>query len=69
MQHTTIDHAISLICLVSQGAWLSKADITSAFKVLPIHPDFWGLFGVLWKKVYGLNTLTSTFHKLRVPLA
>lgn len=41
MQYSTINHAIALICLAGHGAWLSKADITSAFKVLPIHPDFW----------------------------
>eukprot|EP00064_Thunnus_orientalis_P021744 superscaffoldBa00006815_g21912 len=41
MQYATIDHAITLIRLAGRGAWLSKADITSAFKVLPIHPDFW----------------------------
>ncbi|XP_076583733.1 uncharacterized protein LOC143319050 [Chaetodon auriga] len=52
MQYSTIDHAISLIHLADQGAWLSKADITSAFKVLPIHPDFWHLFGVHWKGAY-----------------
>ncbi|XP_044217636.1 uncharacterized protein LOC122989025 [Thunnus albacares] len=52
MQYATIDHAISLIRLAGQGAWLSKADITSAFKVLPIHPDYWHLFGVSWKGAY-----------------
>ncbi|XP_041649188.1 uncharacterized protein LOC121513473 [Cheilinus undulatus] len=52
MHYSTIDHAISLIHLAGQGAWLSKADITSAFKVLPIHPDFWHLFGVRWKGAY-----------------
>ncbi|XP_075935401.1 uncharacterized protein LOC142935139 [Anarhichas minor] len=52
MQYTTIDHAASLIRLAGPGAWLSKADITSAFKVLPIHPDYWPLFGVLWKGAY-----------------
>lgn len=52
MQYVTIDHAMTLIRLAGQGAWLSKADITSAFKVLPIHPDFWHLFGVLWKGSY-----------------
>ena len=36
----------------SQGAWLAKADITSAFKGIPIHPDFWHLFGIQWKDAY-----------------
>ncbi|KAG1935441.1 hypothetical protein F2P79_019279 [Pimephales promelas] len=43
MAHTyaSIDQAITLIRKAGHGAWLSKADITSAFKVMPIHPDFW----------------------------
>lgn len=40
MQYATINHAIVLIRLAGQNAWLIKADITSAFKVLPFHPDF-----------------------------
>lgn len=38
--------------LKNQSSWLSMADITSAFKVLPIHSDFWGLFCLLWKGAY-----------------
>nr|XP_033493145.1 uncharacterized protein LOC117263659 [Epinephelus lanceolatus] len=52
MQYATIDHAMALIRLAGHGAWLSKADITSAFKVLPIHPAFWCYFGVCWKGAY-----------------
>ena len=44
MQYANIDHAITLIRSAGRGAWLSKADITSAFKILPIHPDFWRFF-------------------------
>lgn len=52
MRYASIDHAISLIRLAGRGAWLAKADITSAFKVLPIRPDFWRYFGVCWKDSY-----------------
>ncbi|XP_049453891.1 uncharacterized protein LOC125901914 [Epinephelus fuscoguttatus] len=52
LHYTTINHAIALIKLAGRGSWLSKADITSAFKVLPIHPDFWRFFGVRWRGVY-----------------
>nr|XP_033936284.1 uncharacterized protein LOC117444996 [Pseudochaenichthys georgianus] len=52
MQYANIDPAITLIRLAGRGAWLSKADITSAFKILPIHPDFWRFFGVYWKGAY-----------------
>ncbi|XP_013863390.1 uncharacterized protein LOC106517215 [Austrofundulus limnaeus] len=52
MQYATVDHTIRLIRLVGRGAWLSKAAITSAFRFLPIHPDFWRLFDVYWKGTY-----------------
>ena len=52
LQYSTVTHAISLIRQAGRGAWLAKADITSAFKVLPIHPDSWHLFGVCWKEKY-----------------
>eukprot|EP00064_Thunnus_orientalis_P011130 superscaffoldBa00001576_g11160 len=52
MQSATIDHAICLVRPAGQRASLSEADITSAFKVLLIHPDYWHLFGVSWKDTY-----------------
>ncbi|XP_072306544.1 uncharacterized protein [Eucyclogobius newberryi] len=52
LKYATIDHAISLIKLAGHAAWLSKADIKNAFKVLPIHPDFWRFFGVCWKGAF-----------------
>lgn len=52
MNYANIDHAITLIRLAGRGAWLSKADITNAFKVLPIHPEYWCFFGVCWKGSY-----------------
>ncbi|XP_065145726.1 uncharacterized protein [Paramisgurnus dabryanus] len=52
MKYAFIDHAITLIRKAGHGAWLSKADITSAFKVLPIHPEFWHFFGIFWKGAY-----------------
>ena len=52
MKYSTVSHAIKLIHLAGRGAMLSKADITNAFKVLPLHPDFWPFFGVSWKGSY-----------------
>ncbi|XP_024865010.1 uncharacterized protein LOC112451073 [Kryptolebias marmoratus] len=47
--YTSVDHAISLIKIAGQGAWLAKADITDAFKVMPVHPSDWHLQGAKWK--------------------
>ncbi|KAL2096688.1 hypothetical protein ACEWY4_008836 [Coilia grayii] len=48
MSYQTVDDAVRLIKLAGPNCWLFKADITAAFKVMPIHPDFWHLFGVQW---------------------
>ncbi len=48
LKYHDIDHAIDMLKIVGHGAWMAKIDITSAFKVMPIHPDSWHLFGVCW---------------------
>lgn len=35
LHYSTVDNAIKL---AGQGKWLSKADITDGFKIVPIHP-------------------------------
>jgi hypothetical protein len=52
LHYHTIDQAITLIKDAGYGAWLAKVDITSAFKVMPIHPDSWHLFGVRWQEKF-----------------
>lgn len=49
LHYSTVDNAIKLIKLAGQGAWLSKTDIVDAFKIIPIHPSQWHLFGVKWE--------------------
>ncbi len=59
LHYATVDNAIKLIKLAGQGAWLSKADITDAFKIVPIHPSQWHLFGIKWdSKFYFAVRLT-----------
>ena len=48
LYYASVDNAISLITTAGRGAWLGKADITDAFKVMPLHPSQWHLFGVRW---------------------
>ncbi len=50
LHYHDIDQAITLIKTAGRGAWLVKIDITSAFKIMPIHPDFWHLFGIHWQE-------------------
>ncbi len=50
LHYHNIDQAITLIKITGRGAWLAKVDITSAFKVMPIHSYFWHLFGICWQE-------------------
>lgn len=52
LHYATVDNAIQLIKLAGHGAWLAKADITDAFKTMPIHPSDWPYFGVKWNSKF-----------------
>lgn len=57
--YATVAHAIALIKKAGPGAWLAKADITDAFKILPVHPSQWHLLGAKWdEKFYFFVRLT-----------
>ncbi|MBN3320618.1 CTNA1 protein, partial [Atractosteus spatula] len=43
---------------VRLGAWLAKANISSAVKVMPPDPDLWHLFGVHWRNKFFAVRLT-----------
>lgn len=59
LYYATVDHAIEFIKKAGKGAWLGKADITDAFKIMPLHPSQWHLFGVMWRqKMYFAVRLT-----------
>ncbi|XP_033958129.1 uncharacterized protein [Pseudochaenichthys georgianus] len=59
LHYASVDNAIKLIKFAGQGAWLSKADITDAFKIIPIHPSQWNMFGIKWEaKFYFAVRLT-----------
>ena len=46
LQYVTVDHAIKIIQTLGKGSWLCKADITDAFKQIPIHPSLWPYHGI-----------------------
>nr|XP_040033418.1 uncharacterized protein LOC120819784 [Gasterosteus aculeatus aculeatus] len=59
LHYISVDNAISLIKRAGQGAWLSKVDVKDAFKIVPIHPAQWHLFGIRWEaKFYFAVRLT-----------
>lgn len=45
VSYTSFDQALAVVKRAGTGAWLAKADIESAFRLLPIHPDCHHLLG------------------------
>lgn len=50
LTYVKIDDAIKLIQQLGRGAKMCKADISDAFKLIPVRPDQWPLFGFIWNK-------------------
>ena len=46
VQYETIDHIVQCIAQHGRGALIAKADIESAFRIIPIHPDDYPLLGM-----------------------
>ena len=47
LKYTSVDHLSSLILSEGKGAFLVKADIKAAYRMMPVHPDDQSLLGVL----------------------
>lgn len=45
VSYSTVDDAIAIMKSLGPGAFMAKTDIESAFRLLPIHPDFRFLLG------------------------
>lgn len=52
LTYVKLDNAISIINQLGQGTWLCKYDIADAFKIIPIHPSLWCLYGIKWERQY-----------------
>ena len=48
LKYTSVDHLSSLILSEGKGAFLVKADIKAAYRMVPVHRDDQSLLGVLW---------------------
>ena len=46
------DHTIQLIKSAGPGCFLAKTDVKNAFRIIPIHPDDYGLLGMQWRGLY-----------------
>ena len=46
--YETLDHVLSLLTQFGRGALIGKTDIEDAFRIIPIHPSCYHLFGFTW---------------------
>lgn len=65
-----LDNAIAIIQIIGHGALVAKADIESAFRLIPLHPSSYHLTGFTWQGQYyydkvlpfGASTSCRTFE-------
>lgn len=48
LSYATLDHLSSLILRAGKGAFLVKADIQEAYRMIPVHPEDQPLLGIRW---------------------
>ena len=49
LRYTTVDQLSALILQEGKGAFLVKADIKEAYRMIPVHPHDQSLLGVEWE--------------------
>ena len=52
LTYVTIDNGIGLIRSAGVGALMCKCDISDTFKLVPLKPQKWSMFGIKWKTLY-----------------
>ena len=50
--YQSIDDAVKIINELGQGCFLAKTDVAEAFRIVPLHPSQYTLFGMKWKDKY-----------------
>ena len=60
VQYEGFDHFAKLLLELPPCALVAKADIRSAFRIIPIHPQDYPILGFTWKGKY--------YHDMRLPM-
>lgn len=53
--YTSLDEAVAIVKHCRAGAWMAKADIKSAFHLLPVHPNNSELLGFFFEGQYFMD--------------
>ena len=57
LYYITVNNAILVIQKLSQKRFMSKQDIKSSFRNIPVHPSDWELLGMKWQGMYHFDTV------------
>lgn len=57
LSYTSVDHLASLVLNEGKGSFLVKADISEAYRIIPVHPQDRWLLGVCWEESVYIDTV------------
>ena len=52
VQYASVDDAIKMIPKLGRGCFLAKTDVRNAFRILPLRPIEYHMFGFVWNNLY-----------------
>lgn len=52
----SVDDAVAMLVTLGPGALMAKADLKSAFHMIPVHRADWELLGMFWQGHYYVDT-------------
>lgn len=50
VNYATVDNAVQIIRRLGKGCAMAKTDVTSAFRIIPVHPADYHLLGVILER-------------------
>ena len=53
--HQSFDNALAIIAKYEHGAYMSKGNVESAFRIIPIAPEDWHLLGIKFNNHYYID--------------
>ena len=56
LQYSSVDDAVRFLVSLGPGARMAKADLKSAFRMVPVRPQDWELLGMRWQGAYYFDT-------------
>ena len=70
LRYVTVDDIAAAAAALGHGALITKLDVESAYRIMPVHPDDHPLLGIKWRDVvyidamlpFGLRSAPKNIH-------